>query len=181
VTITPQSVAFRPLCRSDFPLLERWLREPHVQRWWREPLDLAGLEAKYGDRIDGIEPTYMFVIEDGGRPVGWIQWYRWSDYKAHAKKIGAAPSDAGLDLAIGAPDMIGHGLGPLVLKLFIEQVVFADPSVTAVVSDPEAANVRSRRAFEKVGFQSSNAVVLNGEMEPRVIVRLNRTGTIAGP
>ena len=161
--------------------MERWLREPHVLQWWREPLDAAGLEAKYGPRIDGVEPTHMFVIECDGRPVGWIQWYRWSDYESHAKKLGAEADAAGVDLAIGAPDMIGRGLGPLVITTFLERVVFADLSVTAVVSDPEASNVRSRRAFEKAGFHSGVAVVLDGERDPRVIVRLNRTGTIAAP
>ena len=181
MTIAPHSIAFRPLCRSDFPLLERWLNEPHVVQWWREPLDAAGLEAKYGPRLDGLQPTHMFVIEHGGRPIGWIQWYRWRDYESHARKIGAVSNEAGIDLAIGVPDMIGRGFGPTVLNLFIEQVVFADPAVTAVVSDPEVNNVRSRRAFEKAGFRSSVVVVLDGETDPRVIVRLNRTGTIAAP
>lgn len=181
MTVATGSITFRPLSRSDFPLLERWLKEPHVLRWWREPLEGAELEAKYGPRIDGIEPTFVFVIDCDGRPVGWIQWYRWADYQRHARRIGAALSDAGIDLAIGAPEMIGRGLGPFVIRTFLDQVVFVDPSVTAVVSDPEASNVRSRRAFEKAGFGSGAAVVLDGEREPRVIVRLNRTGTIAGP
>jgi len=181
VNIVPEAVTFRPLDRSDFALLERWLREPHIYAWWRERLDLAGLEAKYGARIDGDEPTHVFVIEHAGRAVGWIQWYRWADYEAHAKKLGAAPHEAGVDLAIGEPEMIGVGLGPIVLQSFIRREVFAHPSVTAVVSDPEVLNVRSCRAFEKAGFQSSDAVVLDGETAARVIVRLNRTGTIAVP
>jgi len=181
VSVAPELVTFRPLGRSDFGLLERWLREPHVSAWWRERLDLAGLEDKYGRRIDGVEPTRMFVIEYAGRPVGWIQWYHWADYEAHARKLGAAPEEAGVDLAIGDPEMIGVGLGPIVLQSFIRQEVFVDSSVTAVVCDPEFLNVRSRRAFEKAGFQSSDAVVLDGETETRVIVRLNRAGTIAVP
>jgi aminoglycoside 6'-N-acetyltransferase len=181
VTVAPASVTFRPLERTDFGLLARWLREPHVSAWWREPLDLAGLEAKYGPRIDGDEPVCMFVIEYAGRPVGWIQWYRWADYGTHARKLGATPHEVGLDLAIGDPTMIGIGLGPLVLELFVRQEVFAHASVTAVVCDPEVLNVRSRRAFEKAGFQSSESVVLDGETEARVIVRLNRTGRITIP
>jgi aminoglycoside 6'-N-acetyltransferase len=181
VNSPPASVTFRPLERTDFELLERWLREPHVCAWWRERLDREGLEAKYGPRIDGHEPTRMFVIEHLGRPVGWIQWYRWADYATHATKLAAAPRDAGVDLAIGDPALIGVGLGPLVLQMFVRQQVFSDPSVTAVVCDPEVLNVRSRRAFEKAGFQSSDAVVLDGETEARVIVRLNRTGTITVP
>jgi RimJ/RimL family protein N-acetyltransferase len=39
-----EEVVFRPLDRSDFPLLQQWLSEPHVDAWWHEPLDLASLE-----------------------------------------------------------------------------------------------------------------------------------------
>jgi hypothetical protein len=42
------SISFRPLSRSDFPLLQEWLSAPHVDAWWRERLDLASVEAKYG-------------------------------------------------------------------------------------------------------------------------------------
>ena len=74
----PGDVAFRPLRISDLPLLQAWLSLPHVDEWWHEPLDLAGVRAKYLPRIDGTEPTYVFVIERGGGPIGWIQWYRWA-------------------------------------------------------------------------------------------------------
>jgi hypothetical protein len=33
--------------------------KPHVDAWWHEPLDLAGLEQKCGPRIDGIVPTHL--------------------------------------------------------------------------------------------------------------------------
>ena len=39
-------LSFRPLGRSDFPLLQQWLSAPHVDAWWREGLDLAGVEEK---------------------------------------------------------------------------------------------------------------------------------------
>jgi aminoglycoside 6'-N-acetyltransferase len=66
-------VSFRALERSDFPLLQQWLSESHVDAWWHEPLDRAGLEQKYGLRIDGIEPTHVFIIEHQGQPIGWIR------------------------------------------------------------------------------------------------------------
>jgi hypothetical protein len=74
-------ISFRALERSDFPLLQRWPSEPHVDAWWHGALDPAGLEQKYGPRIDDTEPTHVFIIEHESRPVGWIQWYRWSDWR----------------------------------------------------------------------------------------------------
>jgi hypothetical protein len=89
-----------------FSLLHRWLAEPHVLAWWHEPIDLHGIEAKYGPRIDGIEPTHVFAIEYHHRPVGWIQWYRWSDYQEHAQQLRAELESAGIDLAIGERELL---------------------------------------------------------------------------
>jgi hypothetical protein len=41
-------LSFRALDRSDFPLSQRWLSEPHVDAWWHEPLDLERIEKNTG-------------------------------------------------------------------------------------------------------------------------------------
>ena len=28
---------FRPMTTADLPLVQRWLPEPHVAEWWRDP------------------------------------------------------------------------------------------------------------------------------------------------
>ena len=166
-------ISFRPLDRSDFPLLHEWLAAPHVAAWWHERLDLASVDAKYGPRVDGAEPTHVFVIEHDGRPVGWIQWYLWSDYPDHALQLGAELTSAGIDLAIGELAMTGLGLGPFAICEFIRQIVFAeDPSVSAVIADPEEGNIRSLRAFKKAGFAVTNTVQLVGENFKRRVVRM---------
>lgn len=169
------SISFRPLSRSDFPLLQEWLCAPHVAAWWHEPLDAPGVEAKYGPRVDGAEPTHVFVIEGDGRPVGWIQWYRWSDYPEHARQLGAELASAGIDLAIGELAMTGRGFGPAAICQFVREIVFANTSVSAVITDPEEANARSLRAFEKAGFTLMNTVQLVGENFKRRVVRLNQS------
>ena len=169
-------VSFRALERSDFPLLERWLSEPHVDAWWHEPLDLAGLEQKYGPRIDGTEPTHVFIIEHETQPIGWIQWYRWSDYPKHAAKIEAESNAAGIDLSIGDVSLIGKGIGSSAIREFVRSVVSAQPGVTAVVTDPEERNGRSCRAFEKAGFLPVGRIELEGESVRRRIMRLSLPG-----
>src|SRR5215203_6122925 len=107
-----KEISFRPLAYADLSLLQRWLSKPHVEQWWHEPLDLPGVQARFGPRIDGVEPTQVYLIQYGARPAGWIQWYRWSDYPDHAAQLGAERSSAGIDLAIGEEELIGIGLGP---------------------------------------------------------------------
>ena len=166
-------LSFRALDRSDFPLLQRWLSEPHVDAWWHEPLDLVRLEKKYGPRIDGIEPTRVFMIEHDGRPIGWIQWYRWSDYPEHSAQLDAEPNTAGIDLSIGEVSLIGMGLGPKAIREFILTLICAEPGLTAVVTDPEERNRRSCRAFEKAGFIALRTVQLRGETVRRRVMRLS--------
>ena len=168
------SVSFRPLCRSDFPLLKEWLSARHVVAWWHEPLDLASVEAKYGPRVDGHEPTHVFLIAHDARPIGWIQWYLWFDYPEHARQLGAELTSAGIDLAIGEQALTGLGLGSAAIREFLTKIVFADLSVSAVITDPEEGNLRSLRAFEKAGFKEMGTVQLAGENFKRRVVRLDR-------
>src|SRR4051812_12041208 len=117
-----ERIAFRPLTRADFSLLQAWFAEPHIARWWRESCDPRDIEAKYGPRVEGAEPTHVFIVELGRAPVGWIQWYRWSDYPEHATQLGAAPNSAGIDLAIGDSRWLGRGLGPVLIRTFVDHV-----------------------------------------------------------
>ncbi len=165
-------VSFRALDRSDFPLLQRWLSEPHIDAWWHEPLDLPHLEQKYGPRIDGSEPTHVFIIAHEDRPIGWIQWYRWSDYPEHAAQLEAEPAAAGIDLSIGEVSSIGKGLGSNAIRQFVLDAIAAEPGISAVVTDPEEQNRRSCRAFEKAGFIPMRTVQLRGENVRRRVMHL---------
>ena len=169
------AITFRALARSDFPLLQRWLSLPHVVAWWREPLDLAGIEVKYGPRIDGLEPTYVFMIEHDSHAVGWIQWYLWSDYPEHAAKLGVEAGSAGVDFALGEAESLGKGLGSRIIHEFAEQIIFARRDITAIYSDPEEKNVRSLRAFAKAGFEVTKKGYFDGKDYRQCVVRRRRS------
>ncbi len=93
--------SFRPLNRQDFSILQKWLAEPHVREWWHDDLNAEEIEARYGPRVDGTEPTHVYIIIKDTKPIGIIQWYLWSDYPDHAAQLGADGTAAGIDLAIG--------------------------------------------------------------------------------
>jgi aminoglycoside 6'-N-acetyltransferase len=166
-------ISFRALARSDFPLLQKWLAEPHVDAWWHQPLDLSDLEQKYGPRIDGVKPVHVFIIEHEKRPIGWIQWYRWSDFPEHAAQLKADPGAAGIDLSIGEIALIGKGLGSSAIRNFVLGIVSTQPGVTAVVADPEERNGRSCRAFEKAGYVSLRTVQVRDEKVWRRVMHLS--------
>lgn len=107
-----------------------------MDAWWYEPLDLDGLERKYGPRIGGAEATRVYIIEPEGRPIGWIQWYRWSDYPKHAAQLEAEQNAAGIDLSIGELSLIGLGIGSTAIRQFIFEVISHNPAIIAL-TDPE--------------------------------------------
>lgn len=165
-------ISFQPIKRSDFPQLENWLAEPHVKLWWHDELDAAAIEKKYGPRVDGTEPCHVFLIQYKRVPIGLIQYYLWSDYPKHATQLSAVENSAGIDLAIGNPQMVGRGLGSKIIREFLDQVVFKNPLVETVITDPEEKNVQSVRAFTKAGFQVVRSVRLANETNPRSVVLL---------
>ena len=102
-------------------------------------------------------------------PVTLVVRPRWSRYQ-HESPLDAA----GIDLAIGELALLGRGLGPRVIRAFVERIVFADPALTACITDPRSANQRSLRAFAKAGFTRVAVVQLQGEPYTREVVRRDR-------
>jgi aminoglycoside 6'-N-acetyltransferase len=144
-------VSFRPLQRADFALLARWLALPHVAPWWSDEPTVTALEGSYGASVDGTDPTEAFIIELEGRPVGFVQRYRLDDYPAWCGALGVERA-AGIDYLIGVPELIGVGLGPVIVESFtaltFERYVDIDRMGVAV----QQANHRSWRALEKAGY-----------------------------
>jgi aminoglycoside 6'-N-acetyltransferase len=163
-------IAFEPLRTKHLPLVREWLGREHVSRWWRDPVaeSLAG----YQESIDGRDPSWHYLIVVDEQPVGMIETYLVSDHPEWEAIVQVGEGVAGVDLLIGEPDLVGHGLGPKVLGAFLCEVVFARPETHACVAAVEEANRRSWRAFEKAGFHHVRDVEEDGL--PHRLMRLER-------
>jgi aminoglycoside 6'-N-acetyltransferase len=151
------SFSFDPLGEEDLPLARRWLLEPHVRRWWDDySADGAYPESvleRWRKRIRGEQPTDMFRIDMGGRPIGVIQSYRVDDYPEHAAELGGLDEPAfEVDLFIGEPDLIGKGHGAALLREFLREG-FDRYRVDYCVIGPSKQNTAAIRSYEKVGFR----------------------------
>ena len=101
-------IAFRPLTRSDFPLLATWFATPHVEPWWQVPWGCVDLEARYGPVIDGTDPTEVLIAIRGGRPIGLVIRSRIADnddWRATLAATGAPLDGFGIDYLIGDPNL----------------------------------------------------------------------------
>jgi aminoglycoside 6'-N-acetyltransferase len=166
---------------ADLPLLLSWFGQPHVSEWWRdEPSDLAGVETEYGACIDGDDPTELFIIEAGGRPIGMIQRYLFADEPEWTRVfdgITEVTGAAGIDYLIGDPDVVGRGLGSATITTFAA-MVFQWRPVASIVVTVQQANPASWRVLEKAGFRR----IWSGELDspdpsdagPEYVYRLDR-------
>lgn len=147
--MTAPSYAFRPMTADDIPLVQRWLAETHVAKWWHDP---ETLEFVSGDL--GHPDLAQFIVDLNGRPFAYLQCYQISDWH-----VGFGPQPEGtrgLDQFIGEADMLGCGHGSAFIRAFIDQL-FAR-GVPRMVIDPRPDNPRAIRAYEKAGFEKSGIV-----------------------
>jgi aminoglycoside 6'-N-acetyltransferase len=137
---------------ADLSLVEGWLRQPHVARWYLQGSTLEAELEECRESIRGRQPTHLYVAEEGGRPIGWCQWYRCDDYPDHAAALRTSVGAVGIDYAIGEQDEIGIGRGTELIGALVAFVRDVDPRA-AFVADPDATNLASRRVLEKNGFE----------------------------
>lgn len=149
------TIGFRPLTRADFEMLSRWLSSEHVASWWRDPSDLASIEADYGPTIDGTDPTEVFVVERHGESIGLIQRFLAADNPQYGRALepsGAPAESAGIDYLIGTEHLLGMGIGTEMIEHFCEATFDRYPGSPAISVAVQQANRRSWRALEKAGF-----------------------------
>jgi aminoglycoside 6'-N-acetyltransferase len=142
---------FRPMSEVDLPLVKRWLAEPHVMQWWGDTYEQ--FEIVSGDLE--VEAMDQFIVATDHRPFGYLQCYNpevWPD-----NGLGVHPRGTrGIDQFIGEPDMVDRGHGSAFIRSFIDRLLAAGAS--RVITDPDPANARAIRAYEKAGFRRDRLV-----------------------
>lgn len=174
--MNPDNISFKKLTVDDFPLLHEWLNSPHVKEWYgkHEKSDLEAIIAKYSPRIEGKEPTKCFIAYYGGKPFGFIQSYMISDHPDYAKYSNIDFEAASVDLFIGEEEFMGKGLGSLMLKKFLKDIVFGEMGAYSCVIGPEPNNTRAIKSYEKVGFKYFKTIQIPKEPEPEYLMKLDK-------
>ncbi len=141
---------FRPVTPIDLPLIRGWLTQPHVAEWWHDPVEQFELVS--GD-LDHPDVAQFIVVADE-KPFAYLQCYNLSDWNTG---FGPQPEGTrGLDQFIGEPDMVGRGHGSALIQIFADRLLAA--RTPRVVIDPDPANARAIRAYEKAGFTKDRVV-----------------------
>jgi len=136
----------RPTTINDLDLLRYWDTKPHVKE--ANPNDDWEWETELNRSPDWRE---WLIAEADNRPIGFIQII--DPVREDSHYWGNVPDGLrAIDIWIGEEDYLGKGYGTKMMELAIDRC-FADPAVTAVLVDPLAANTRSHRFYERLGFR----------------------------
>lgn len=150
-----ESYRFRQMSSADLPLVRGWLAAPHVVQWWGDADEQFALV-----RGDLDEPAMeQFIVCAGGRAFGYLQSY---DVAAWPEPgFGAQPAGTrGIDQFIGEADMVARGHGSAFIRAFILDLLTG--GAPRVITDPDPANARAIRAYEKAGFRQEGIVDTRG-------------------
>ena len=148
-------IDFAPVTEQDLPLLLGWLAQPHWQEWWGG--DIEAELSYWRDMIADRDSTRPYMLLHLGRPIGYIQYWLVRDAMLEpsldeAAYLSALPEDAvGVDLSIGPADLLSRGIGSRALAAFVADL--RAKGYENIIIDPDSANIRAIRAYEKAGFR----------------------------
>jgi aminoglycoside 6'-N-acetyltransferase len=135
--------AFRRATEADLPMIERWLGERHVAKWWRQ-IDQELNEIARHIKGSDVEP---YVVSEGGRPIGYLQTY---PAEADSDVPPQPAATLGVDFFIGETAALGRGHGPGMLIALAEQCRAA--GIVRLIADPDGRNVSSVGCLGRAGF-----------------------------
>jgi len=96
----------------------------------------------------------QFIVEIDGQPFGYLQCY---DLTTWNSGFGPQPlGTRGIDQFIGEPDLVDRGHGSAFIRTFADGLLAA--GTPRMVTDPDPANARAVRAYEKAGFHRDRMV-----------------------
>lgn len=136
---------------QDLPMVHEWLRAPHVSEWWGEP------ETQFALVSGDLNHPAMdqFIVAADSRPFAYLQCYDPAAWVENG--FGTLPAGTrGIDQFIGEADMVGRGHGSSMIRSFTDGLLKS--GTPRIVTDPNPANARAVRAYEKAGFQKSHQV-----------------------
>ena len=147
-------VSFLHVKKEHIPLWEQWVQLPHVKESWF----VEGYETPdvIYEKIEGNGYDHSFIIDIDDCPVGYIvccDLYAYRTICPSPKGLFAneEPGTFCMDLFIADENYLNKGYGTEIVRSFI-QYIFGHYPAEKILIDPDIANQRAIRCYEKAGF-----------------------------
>lgn len=149
------------MTESDLPMLHAWLNRPHIVEWWggedKRPT-LGEVLEHYSPRVLAEQAVVPYIAMLDDEPIGYAQSYTalgsgdgwWEDE--------TDPGVRGIDQSLANPSQLNKGLGTTLVRSLVE-LLFSDPAVSKIQTDPSPNNHRAIRCYEKAGFAQDKIIL----------------------
>jgi AacA4 family aminoglycoside N(6')-acetyltransferase len=174
-------VTLRLMTEQDIPMLHDWLNRPHIVEWWggeENRPSLAQTAAEYTPSVMAQDRVTPYIAMLGDRPIGYAQSYVALGSGDGWWEEETDPGVRGIDQSLADPDLLGKGLGTKLVTALVN-LLFSDPAVTAIQTDPAPHNLRAIRCYEKAGFRQIKTVLTPDG--PALYMRQERPSPAATP
>jgi aminoglycoside 6'-N-acetyltransferase Ib len=146
---------------QDIPMLYDWLNRPHIVEWWggeEKRQTLAQVRAQYLPTVMAEDRVTPYIAMLGEQPIGYAQSYVALGCGGGWWEEEADPGVRGIDQSLSEAALLGKGLGTKLVAALVD-LLFRDPEVTKIQTDPAPTNLRAIRCYEKAGFRQIKTIV----------------------
>ncbi len=159
MTNSNDSVTLRLMTEHDLAMLYEWLNRSHIVEWWggeeARPTLLTYrtvLAKRFSARVRHSIHCNAEWRADWVCPVVRCSWKR-------GRMVGRRNRSRvrGIDQSLANASQLGKGLGTKLVRALVE-LLFNDPEVTKIQTDPSPSNLRAIRCYEKAGFEKQGTV-----------------------
>ncbi len=141
-----QNIILRKATIKDLATLQYWDEQEHVMA--SDPNDHWAWESELQNPKDW---RLQLIAELNGQAIGFIQiidpaleeTHYWGEVSDRLRAI---------DIWIGEKENLGKGYGTIMMNLALNRC-FSDPSVTGVIIDPLASNLKAHKFYKRLGFR----------------------------
>lgn len=152
------SIQFHRLQPKDLHLIHHWLNQAHVSEWWETSGSYVDIEEEFLPLTDPNATTCGYLAWLDEEPIGFIQSYVVKDSGDGWWEEETDPGARGIDQFLGNIQQLNQGLGTAMIQAFTE-LLFTDPRVTKIQTDPSPENARALRCYTKAGFTPLKTVM----------------------
>ncbi|AFC29562.1 GCN5-like N-acetyltransferase [Paenibacillus mucilaginosus 3016] len=147
-------LSVRRLQDADAPLLQKWLNDPEVLRYYEGRDRPYTAEMIQADFYSPEDPAVKCILEHSGTPIGYVQFYTVDGEERTEYGLQERPGERcfGMDQFIGEPSYWNRGIGGQLVRGMLRYLA-EEQGAQRVVMDPQAWNERALACYEKSGFR----------------------------
>ena len=173
------NISFREFKETDFLYMYKWLNTDFIKEWYYKRNwtydEIVMLCTPFVQKQNTTgEPIQCFIILYNNIEIGYIQICFLKDYPEYKELLQVGDESADIDLFIGEKDFIHKGLGSIIIKKILLNIIFENKNIERCIIAPETENIIAIKTFQKVGFKYIKTIQVPDERGQQYIMELKR-------